>query len=203
MDKKVQLLGIVLPLFMTLIGAAPALSQARIVAIGTSFTNGHGVSRDQSYPAVLERLLKSKGYNVVVDNDGVDGDSAAGGLARLDQAVPSDTRVAIIEFGVNEYCANCSAHTFTDSDRAGVIPILRTMVDRLSGRGVKVILIGIHHVPVAAAAGGKARVVNMGAVLGNKPEYASGDLQGHPNAAGYAVAAAQLAPVVEGLLGHK
>jgi acyl-CoA thioesterase I len=203
MGKRIRLFGIALPLLMTLIGAAPTLAQTRIVAIGTSFTNGHGVSRDQSYPAVLERLLKAKGYNVVVDNAGIDGDSAAGGLARLDQAVPSDTRIALIEFGVNEYCPTCSAHHFTDADKAGVVPTLRTMVDRLAARGVKVILVGIHGVPVAGAAGGKARVVMAGRVLANRPELASGDSQGHPNAAGYAAAAAYLEPAVAALLGHK
>jgi acyl-CoA thioesterase-1 len=203
MAKKTLLLGIVLPLFMTLIGAAPALSQARIVAIGTSFTNGYGVSHDESYPVVLERLLKAKGYNVVVDNAGVDGDSAAGGLARLDQAVPSDTRIAIIEFGVNEYCPNCSAHHFTDADKAGVVPILRTMVDRLTGRGVKVILISVRGVPVAAATGGKARAVNFKGLDLKGPANALGDAKGHINGAGYELVVARLAPVVEGLLGHK
>jgi acyl-CoA thioesterase-1 len=202
MAKKLQLLGIVLPLLMTLIGAAPALSQSRIVAIGTSFTNGHGVARDESYPAQLERLLKSKGYNVVVDNAGVDGDSAAGGLARLDQAVPPDTRVAIIEFGVNEYCPGCSAHAFTDADKAEVVPILRTMVGRLTGRGVKVILLLIRRIPVGPGQG-KAKVVTTAGLPLSAPGYALGDFQGHTNGAGYALVVARLEPVVEGLLGHK
>lgn len=203
MAKKIQLLGIVLPLLMMVFGTAPAWSQMRIVAFGTSFTNGHGVSRDESYPSQLERLLKSKGYNVVVDNAGVDGDSAAGGLARMDQAVPSDTRIAIVEFGVNEYCPNCSGRKFTDSEKAEVVPILRTMVDRLTGRGVKVILLSIRRVPVAAAAGGKAKVVNLAGLGLEDPKYALGDSMGHINGAGYTLLVARLAPVVESLLGHK
>jgi hypothetical protein len=44
-----------------------------IVAVGDSFTYGHGVAHDQAYPAVLEDLLIKKGRNVIVHNAGVPG----------------------------------------------------------------------------------------------------------------------------------
>ncbi len=45
----------------------------RILAIGDSFTYGHGVQDDETYPAVLERRLRASGRDVVVLNAGVPG----------------------------------------------------------------------------------------------------------------------------------
>jgi lysophospholipase L1-like esterase len=57
-------------------GAALAPTRAgtqRIIAIGDSFTFGHGVQDDETYPAVLERLLEARGHDVQVLNAGVPG----------------------------------------------------------------------------------------------------------------------------------
>jgi lysophospholipase L1-like esterase len=192
-----------LSLLIVCSGWSPAFAQARVVAFGTSFTNGLGVARSQTYPAQLQALLKSAGYNVVVDNAGVDGGTTAEGLSRLDRDVPADSRVAILEFGVNEYCVNCTGRKFTESERAAVVPNIRAMVDRLSARGVKVILVPIRHVPMGAAANGKAQVVSLASDHLSDPEFSLGDSQGHLNGAGYSVVAARLLPVVERLLGKK
>ncbi len=45
----------------------------RLVAIGDSFTYGHGVQDDETYPAVVERLLRARGHDVEVVNAGVPG----------------------------------------------------------------------------------------------------------------------------------
>ena len=45
----------------------------RILAIGDSFTYGHGVQDDETYPAVAERVLRRRGYDVEVVNAGVPG----------------------------------------------------------------------------------------------------------------------------------
>jgi lysophospholipase L1-like esterase len=45
----------------------------RILAIGDSFTYGHGVQDDETYPAVAERLLRSRRHDVEVVNAGVPG----------------------------------------------------------------------------------------------------------------------------------
>jgi lysophospholipase L1-like esterase len=46
---------------------------ARLVAIGDSFTYGHGVQDDEAYPAVLARTLAARGHAVEVVNAGVPG----------------------------------------------------------------------------------------------------------------------------------
>lgn len=47
--------------------------ERRILAVGDSFTWGHGVQDDETYPAVLEAALQVRGRNVRVLNAGVPG----------------------------------------------------------------------------------------------------------------------------------
>jgi acyl-CoA thioesterase-1 len=75
-------------------GAFPA--PAQIVALGASNIAGRGVSSSEAFPAQLERMLAAKGYNVHVTNAGVNGDTNAGMLARLDQAVPEGTKIVLL-----------------------------------------------------------------------------------------------------------
>ena len=53
-------------------------------------------------PAKLERALKAKGLSVQIENAGVSGDTAAGGLARLDWSVADGTDAVILELGAND-----------------------------------------------------------------------------------------------------
>jgi acyl-CoA thioesterase I len=74
----------------------------RIVAIGASNTSGWGISDDNAYPGRLQALLKTKGYNVEVVNAGVPFDTTNGMLARIDAAVPDETRIVILQPGGND-----------------------------------------------------------------------------------------------------
>ena len=47
----------------------------RIVAFGDSLSAGYGLRPSQSFPAQLQKELKARGHNVVVDNAGVSGDT--------------------------------------------------------------------------------------------------------------------------------
>jgi acyl-CoA thioesterase-1 len=68
---------------------------AQVVALGTSGTRGI-VSSDEAWTTLLERMLRAKGANVSVSNEGVFGDTSDGLLGRLDSAAPEGTRVVII-----------------------------------------------------------------------------------------------------------
>ncbi|HEY7669426.1 MAG TPA: arylesterase [Hyphomicrobium sp.] len=82
-----------------LAGAAKPL---RIVAFGDSLTSGYGLRPSQSFPVQLQKALKERGHNVVVTNAGVAGDTTAGGLERLEWAVPDGTDAVIVELGAND-----------------------------------------------------------------------------------------------------
>lgn len=171
----------------------------KIVAFGTSFTNGKGVPRDQSYPAQLQGLLRNKGFDVQVINAGLDGDTAVKALSRLNQAIPKDAKIVIVEFGINELCEICSSPRVAEAGKPHLIPSLREIFRRLNEMGVsQIILINrMRGFDVSeAAVGTNVKLVAPTRGL-NAPEYQIGDSQLHVNGAAYAVVASRLLPHVE------
>jgi acyl-CoA thioesterase I len=111
MRHRVRVIALILASTLALAATAEkARAQAvTIVALGASNTEGMGrgptnlgVSREQAYPAQLERLLRARGVDARVINAGIAGDTTSGMLARLDAAVPSGTRVLILQPGGND-----------------------------------------------------------------------------------------------------
>lgn len=74
----------------------------KILALGTSLTQGLGVPPGLDLTAVLEARLKGSGLDVKMINAGVSGDTSAGGLARLDWSLADRPQAAIIELGSND-----------------------------------------------------------------------------------------------------
>ena len=108
-----------------------AQGSIRIVALGASNTNGKGVSRSQAYPAHLQALLKQRGVAATVTNAGINGDTTGGMLARLSSAVPSGTKVVILQPGGND------RRRGSEGDRSANIAKIRS---QLSARGVTVLM---------------------------------------------------------------
>src|SRR3981189_3940286 len=71
--------------------AAGADRPVRIVALGDSLTAGLGLPANAAFPARLVKALKGKGVAVEITNAGGSGDTASGGLARLDSPVTDAT----------------------------------------------------------------------------------------------------------------
>src|SRR5262249_27251041 len=82
--------------------ACEPLGQVHITALGASNTAGYGVGSENAYPAALEHLLRGLGHDVVVHNAGISGNTTAQMLARLDTAVPSETRIMLFQPGSND-----------------------------------------------------------------------------------------------------
>ena len=68
-----------------------------IVCLGDSITSGVGAEPGQPYPALLAAKLDRE-----VINEGVPGDTAEDGLARVDQALAHDPWMVIVELGGND-----------------------------------------------------------------------------------------------------
>src|SRR5579864_2539453 len=68
-----------------------------VVCLGDSITAGVGATDGHGYPEVLAARL-----GVAVINDGVPGDTAADGLARLPQVLAQDPWLVIVELGGND-----------------------------------------------------------------------------------------------------
>jgi acyl-CoA thioesterase-1 len=83
---------------LTPVAAAPV----KILALGTSLTQGYGVPPGQDFTVVLEARLRASGLDVKLINAGVSGDTSAGGLARLDWSLADRPQAAILELGSND-----------------------------------------------------------------------------------------------------
>ena len=128
---RVPIITLVFAALALLLPHSATAQTVKIVALGASNTEGHGVSRAQAYPAVLERLLKAKGITAVVSNVGVFGDTTSGMLARLDKAVPGGTSVVILQPGGNDQRKG-QGHR-----RA---PNIAAIKGRLEARNIKVVI---------------------------------------------------------------
>ncbi len=111
----------------------------RLVALGDSLTAGYNLPPAASFPAALERALKARGHNVEIANAGVSGDTASGGLDRLDWSVPDGTDGVILELGGNDMLRGL--------DPAATQRALDTIITRLKARGIPVLLAGMYASP--------------------------------------------------------
>lgn len=101
-----------------------------IVAFGASNTAGKGVGPGAAWPARLEGMLRAKGINAGVINAGLNGDTSCGMLGRMDSAVPSGTRVVILQpSGYNDRRRGCS----------GLQANIARMKSRLAERKIRVV----------------------------------------------------------------
>ena len=123
---------------VALCGFLSAAAQAQVVTLGASNTAGKGVAPQEAYPAQLEAMLRAKGYNGHVVNAGLNGDTTAGMLARLDSAVPNGTRVVILQPGGNDFVRRRGGLGGGSEARAENV---EQIVSRLRSRGVQVIML--------------------------------------------------------------
>jgi acyl-CoA thioesterase-1 len=116
--------------------AAASDRTLRVVALGDSLTAGFGLPQSAAFPTVLERALKARGHQVEIVNAGVSGDTASGGLERLDWSVPDGTDAVILALGANDMLRGV--------DPAVTKKALETIVTRLKARAVRVMLAGMY-----------------------------------------------------------
>ena len=107
----------------------------RIVVLGDSLSAGFGLAGQDALPAKLERALKAKGIAVAIANAGVSGDTAAGGLSRLDWSVPDGPDAVILELGAND--------ALRGSDPKATRAALEQIIKRLKERRIAVLLAGM------------------------------------------------------------
>ena len=96
-----NLISTVLLLIMATAGQAQE-KPVKILALGTSLTQGYGLPPGTEFTVQLQAALKRAGIAATVINAGVSGDTSAGGLARLDWSLADKPDAAIIELGSND-----------------------------------------------------------------------------------------------------
>jgi acyl-CoA thioesterase-1 len=121
-------------------GTAQAAERTiKVVALGDSLTAGFQLRGSAAFPVQLEQALKAKGLAVDVANAGVSGDTASGGLARLDWSVPAGTDAVILELGANDMLRGVDPKVTREA--------LAEIVRRLKARNIEVLLCGMRAAP--------------------------------------------------------
>jgi acyl-CoA thioesterase I len=191
---------------MGLTQAAPGERPVKIVVLGDSISAGHGLPSDAAFPDKLSAVLKAKGEAVSVVNAGVSGDTASGGLGRLDWSVPADTDAVILELGANDALRGIDP-TLTKK-------ALDAILSKLAARHISVLLAGMKAPrnmgpdyvsafdAIYPALASTHSVVFYPFILDGvaaDPKLNQGDGM-HPNAAGVDVIVARILPQVETLI---
>jgi lysophospholipase L1-like esterase len=161
---------------------ATAFAEVRIVALGDSGIRGKGVPESQAYPAQLEAALRARGHQVTVTNEGINGDTTAGVLARLDSAVPSGTNIVILKIGINDLV---NRHVSPET----IVANKRTIVERLRAKGAEVYLME----NMQQGIGDRADLHVESSRVPNSTNW-------HLTPAGYAIVVRRTLPAIEALV---
>jgi acyl-CoA thioesterase-1 len=185
--------------------AAAASARTPVVAVlGDSITAGYGLPSSQALPVQLQAALASAGAAAKVVGLGVNGDTTAGGLRRVDR-VPAETDVCVVALGGNDLMLGVHPSQI----RANLDGIVR----KLKARGITVVLAGMRAPPLfgdfAAQFDAAFRDVAREHKLAFYPFLLDGifldarynlEDRVHPNAQGVRIIAERLAPVVAKVL---
>ena len=118
---------------------APTTAKPRIVFLGDSLTAGLGLPSDQSYPSLIGKKLKEKGFDYEIVNAGVSGDTSAGGLRRLDWSLQGDVQALVLALGANDGLRGLPAAEMKKN--------LKAVLDRARERNIPVVLAGMEAPP--------------------------------------------------------
>ncbi len=108
----------------------------KILALGTSLTQGYGLPPGTEFPVQLQAALKAQKIDAVVINAGVSGDTSSSGLSRLDWSLADHPDAAIVEMGSNDMLRGIPPDV-TEKN-------LRAILDKLKAAKVKVLLVGMY-----------------------------------------------------------
>ncbi len=117
--------------------AAPAAVAApvKILAFGSSLTEGYGLAPGADFTAVLERRLKQAGIAASLVNAGVSGDTSSDGLSRLDWSLADHPDAVILELGAND--------ALRGVDPALTEKNLSSILDKLRAAHLPTLLVGM------------------------------------------------------------
>jgi len=121
---------------LTLASEQVRAAPIKILAFGTSLTQGLGLPPGTEYTTVLQEKLKTAGVDAKIINAGVSGDTSADGLSRLDWSLADKPQAAIVEMGSNDALRGL-APAQTEKN-------LNAIITKLKAAHVAVLLCGMH-----------------------------------------------------------
>ena len=73
-----------------------------ILFLGNSLSAGLGVDEEAAFPHLIQEKIDSLGWDYVVVNAGISGETTAGGLSRIDWVLKQRIDVLVLELGGND-----------------------------------------------------------------------------------------------------
>lgn len=194
-------------LFYTLYLSLSAYSaDTLIVILGDSLTEGYGVTREQAYPALVEKMLLEQKKSVKIINSGISGSTSASCKSRAQWSLKTKPSVFVIALGANDALRGLNPQETYKN--------ITTCIEYVKSQKIKVALMGMQAPPNY----GKAFTREYNQIftkidkeqkipylpffiseVAGKKEYNQGDGI-HPNVAGHELIAKKILPFIKGLL---
>ncbi|MEN8690517.1 MAG: arylesterase [Desulfobacterales bacterium] len=114
-------------------------STGTIVAMGDSLTEGLGVPEEKTYPALLQKALRDKGYDYRVVNAGISGETSSGARSRMEWVLRMKPDIIILETGANDGLRGLDPELIRRN--------IRDMIDAFTAEGIVVVLAGMRIFP--------------------------------------------------------
>jgi acyl-CoA thioesterase-1 len=190
---------------ITAAAASDTAAPLKVVALGDSLTSGHHLPPSQAYPALLQKRLDDEHLPFVVVNHGVSGDTTAGGVRRLPDALAERPRILIVELGANDGLrgvpvaqVRANLEQIIQGAQAQGIQVLLCAMDALPLNGWQYTL-DFHNLYFDLAEKYKVPLVPflLGGVLGNRDLMSADGV--HPNKEGAKVLADTIWPYLKPL----
>lgn len=113
-----------------------AASAKSIMVLGDSISAGYGIDVEQGWVALLQQKFNRQGNAHIIHNESISGDTTAGGLARLDQALSRHKpHLVLLELGANDGLRGLSPQDMKNN--------LAEIVRRCRETGAAVLLLGM------------------------------------------------------------
>jgi acyl-CoA thioesterase-1 len=110
------------------------------MVFGDSLSAGYGLEAGQGWVALLKDRLAKQGFRYDVVNESISGDTSAGGLARIDNALELHRPdIVILELGANDGLRGLSLKVMKDN--------LSAIIRRAQAAGARVLLLGMQMPP--------------------------------------------------------
>ena len=118
---------------------SPAWAAVKLLILGDSLTAGYGLTHDDGFQAQLRAALAAHGFQVMIVDAAVSGDTSAGGRARLDWVLAGGADAAIVELGANDGLRGLDPKQMDAN--------LTAILDTLAARHIPVLLSGMEALP--------------------------------------------------------
>ena len=137
---------------------------SKVIALGDSLTLGYGATPDTAYPTVL---AQKTGWQI--DNAGINGDTSAGVLARVDKIIAQNPKLILLGIGGNDVLRRVNPSETTSN--------INQTLDKIKSANIPVVLIAEPYFSTSALFGSASDnpIYETIAKEKNVPLFAKGD----------------------------